>query len=41
MLGLKVKLEGSGYVNGQSISENTEISEGMEITLTLSPKFSG
>ena len=29
MLGLKVKLEGSGYVNGQSISENTEISEGM------------
>lgn len=41
MLGLKVKLEGSGYVNGQSISENTEISEGMEINLTLSPKFSG
>lgn len=41
MLGLKVKLEGSGYVNGQSISENTEISEGMEITLALSPKFSG
>lgn len=41
MLGLKVKLEGSGYVNGQSISENTEINEGMEITLTLSPKFSG
>ena len=41
MLGLKVKLEGRGYVNGQSISENTEINEGMEITLTLSPKFSG
>ena len=41
MLGLKVKLEGSGYVNNQSIPENTEITEGMEITLTLSPKFSG
>lgn len=41
MLGLKVKLEGSGYVNNQSIPENTEITEGMEITLTLSPRFSG
>lgn len=39
MLGLKVKLEGSGYVNSQNISENTEITQGMEITLSLSPKF--
>ncbi len=41
MLGLKVKLEGSGYVVNQSIGENTEISEGMEITLALNPKFNG
>lgn len=39
MLGLKVKLDGSGYVNNQSIGENTEISNGMEITLSLSPKY--
>lgn len=41
MLGLKVKLEGSGYVNSQNILENTEITPGMEITLALSPKFNG
>ncbi len=39
MLGLKVKLDGSGYVTNQSIGENTEISNGMEITLSLSPKY--
>lgn len=39
LLGVKVKLEGSGYVTVQSIAENTPITEGMEITLTLSPKF--
>lgn len=41
MLGLKVKLEGSGYVNNQNINENTEIVTGMEITLNLSPKYDG
>ena len=38
-LGVKVKLEGVGYVTSQSISENTEITPGLEITLKLSPKF--
>lgn len=41
LLGLKVKLEGSGYVVSQSIGENTPISEGMEITLSLNKKFEG
>lgn len=40
-LGVKVKLEGVGYVTSQSISENTEITPGLEITLKLSPKFTG
>ena len=40
LLGLKVNLDGSGYVINQSIGENTPITEGMEITLALSPKFS-
>lgn len=39
LLDVKVKLEGSGYVTTQSIAENTPITEGMEIVLTLSPKF--
>ena len=39
-LGVKVNLDGVGYVTSQSIAENTPIAEGMEITLTLSPKFS-
>ena len=39
LLGLKVKLDGSGYVSAQSIGENTPITQGMEITLNLSPKF--
>lgn len=40
LLGVKVKLEGVGYVTNQNIAENTPITNGMEITLTLSPKFS-
>ena len=38
-LGIKVKLEGVGYVTSQSIQEQTEITEGLEIILTLQPKF--
>lgn len=38
-LGIKVVLEGVGYVTGQSIPESTLITEGLEITLTLSPKY--
>ena len=41
LLGLKVKLEGSGYVISQNIGENTPISKGMEITLSLNKKFEG
>lgn len=40
LLGVKVKLEGIGYVTSQSIEESTVITEGMEIVLTLNPKFS-
>lgn len=40
LLGVKVKLEGVGYVTNQNIAENTPITNGMEITLTLAPKFS-
>ena len=40
-LGVKVKLDGVGYVTEQSVSEGTDITEGMEIVLKLSPKFSG
>ena len=39
ILGVKVKLEGSGYVKSQSISENTPITDGMEIVLSLDKKF--
>ena len=39
-LGIKVKLEGVGYVVGQSIPSNTKIDNGLEITLTLQPKYS-
>ena len=39
LMGLKVKLDGVGYVTSQSISENIEIKDGMEITIKLSPKF--
>lgn len=38
-LGLKVNLEGVGYVTSQSVSENTSITKGMEINLVLSPKY--
>lgn len=38
-MGVKVNLDGVGYVTGQSISEGTEITEGLEIILTLQPKF--
>ena len=41
LLGVKVKLDGVGYVTAQSIAPNTKITEGMEITLALSPKFTG
>ena len=41
LLGVKVKLEGSGYVTAQSIGENTPITSGMEITLSLNKKFEG
>lgn len=39
-LGLKVNLDGVGYVVEQSIVEGEEIKDGMEIKLTLNPKFS-
>ena len=38
-LNVKVVLDGVGYVTSQSIPENTPITGGMEITLSLSPKF--
>ena len=39
LLGVNYKIEGTGYVTVQSIPENTPITTGMEITLTLNPKF--
>ena len=39
LLGISVKLEGNGYVTGQSIAAGTTITDNMEISLTLSPKF--
>lgn len=39
-LGIKVKLDGVGYVKEQSVQESTPITENMEIELKLSPKFS-
>ena len=38
-LGLKVKLEGVGYVKEQSVAPGTNITNGMEITLKLAPKY--
>ena len=38
-LGLKVKLNGVGYVTEQSIAPGTIITNGMEITLNLAPKY--
>ena len=39
LLGVNVKLEGNGYVTSQSVGAGTPITSGMEVTLTLSPKF--
>lgn len=39
-VGLIVHLDGVGYVTAQSIEEGVFITDGMEITLSLSPKFS-
>ena len=41
LLGIKVKTEGTGYVVNQSLPEGTEITKGMEISLTLAPKYEG
>ncbi len=41
LLSVKVKTEGTGYVTAQSLPEGTDITKGMEITLTLTPKFEG
>lgn len=38
-LGLKVNLDGVGYVTEQSVAEGTAITDGMEIILKLSPKY--
>lgn len=38
-LGLTVNLDGVGYVNAQSVPEGVPITSGMEIQLSLSPKF--
>lgn len=38
-LGLKVNLDGVGYVTEQSIGEGSDISNGLEINLKLSPKY--
>lgn len=39
LLNVKYKIEGTGYITSQSIPENTPITTGMEISLTLNPKF--
>ena len=39
VLGISVVLQGNGYVTGQSIASGIPITDNMEITLTLSPKF--
>lgn len=40
-LGVKVNLDGVGYVTGQSVAGGTPITPGMEVILTLNPKFAG
>lgn len=40
-LGVKVNIDGVGYVTEQSVVVSTPITDGMEINLKLSPKFSG
>ena len=39
-MGLIVHLDGVGYVTSQSVGEGTPITEGMEVTLQLAPKYS-
>ena len=39
-LGVIVHLDGVGYVTSQSVGEGTPITEGMEVTLQLAPKYS-
>ena len=39
LYGIKVRLEGTGYVAAQSVGANTQVTDGMEISLLLSPKF--
>ena len=39
LLGISVKLEGNGYVTAQSVPEGSDITNDLEITLTLTPKF--
>ena len=38
-LNIKTNLDGVGYVTAQSIPEGTPITEGMEVILTLNPKY--
>ena len=38
-LGVKVNLDGVGYVVNQSVAPGTQITDGMEIILVLNPKF--
>lgn len=38
-LNIKIKTEGVGYVTAQSVPPGTQITEGLEIKFTLSPKF--
>lgn len=40
LLGVKVKINGTGYVTAQNIIPGTQITNNMEITLELAPKFS-
>lgn len=39
LLSVKAKVNGVGYVVGQSVAPGTKIVDGLEITLELSPKF--
>lgn len=38
-LGISVTLDGVGYVTSQSVAPDTDITDGLAITLTLSPKY--
>lgn len=40
-LGVKANLDGVGYVTSQSVAGGTPITPGMEVILTLNPKFAG